>query len=82
MKKLFLFKTGLVLNAKTTQDADGQYISIYEDGKLQYSIFRGKTPFRDTVIFGDAPDELQNYVILQMADIIENFNHYFNTLNQ
>lgn len=81
MKKLF-FKNGLYKEAKTTEDTDGKYISIYEDEKLEYSIFDGKTPFRNAVIFANPPEDLPHYVILQQAEIIENFKQYFNNLNQ
>ena len=81
MKKLFL-KNGLYLDVKTEQDVDGQYISVYIEGRLHYSIFNGKTPFRNSVIFGSAVEEFKSYEVLQMAEIIENFNQYFNNLNQ
>jgi len=81
MKKLF-FKNGLYHEAKTSQDADGQYISIYEDGKLIYSVFEGRTPFRSSVIFVKPPEDLPQYVILQQAEIIENFKQYYSFLNQ
>ena len=68
---------------KVGEDTDGKYISIYnEDGNIIYTIFKGKTPFRDNLIFGDMTDGLKHFEVLQMAEIIENFDHFYNLLNQ
>jgi hypothetical protein len=76
MKKLY-FKNGLYKEAAASIDASGKYICIYEEGKLIYSVYEC-----NAVIFVNPPEDLPHYVILQIAEIIENFNQYFNFLNQ
>jgi hypothetical protein len=87
MKKLF-FKNGMSIFIKTSIDFEGRYISVYEVEEkketFMYSILDGKNPFVNKVIFNDNLDftSLDHYVILQIAEIIENFNQYFDNLNQ
>lgn len=81
MKKLY-FKNGLYREASASPDTSGKYICIYEEGKLIYSVYEGNRPMQNAVIFTTPPEDLPHYVILQAAEIIENFNQYFNFLNQ
>jgi hypothetical protein len=81
MKKLY-FKNGLYKEAKASQDTSGKYICIYEDGVLIYSVYEGNRPMQNSVIFTIPAEDLPHYVILQIAEIIENFNQYYNNINQ
>lgn len=82
MKKLFL-KGGVGMEAKATNDPnDGKYISVYEDGQLVYSILSGRSATRQMVIFPDGMNELYRWQVLNIAEIIENFDQHFNYLMQ
>lgn len=82
MKKLYL-KNGSYLYVKTSLENEGRYISIHtEAGKLKYSVFEGKSIFNRTLILTEGTEEISLWEITQIAEIIENFNQYFNNLNQ
>jgi len=81
MKKLFL-KGGAYIEAKATEDETGKYLSVYEDGKFQYSVFSGKSATRQMILFRDGVTEMYQWELLIAAELVENFNQYFNQLNQ
>lgn len=83
MKKLFL-KNGMTLNVTVSKETEGRYISVYEtpQADIFYSVFSGNSAMDQTVIFGEAKEALDHYVVMQMNEIIENFDQYFNNLNQ
>jgi hypothetical protein len=85
MKKLYLKNNGYAL-VKLSDDAEGKYISVYnwdENPKLLYSVFIGNSTIHERkVLFADGLTELPQYEIPTMMEIIENFNQYFNNLNQ
>jgi hypothetical protein len=81
MKKLFL-KDGAYVEAKATEDETGKYLSVYEDGKFQYSVFSGKMATRQMVLFGDGITECFQWEIRIIAELVENFNQYFNQMSQ
>lgn len=82
MKKLFL-KNGIYLDVKTSTETEGRYISVYtETERLKYSIFEGKSITNRTLNLADNTTEIPLYEITQVAEVIENFNQYFNFLNQ
>jgi len=81
MKKLFL-KGGAYLEAKPYKEISGKGIAVYEEGQLLYSVWSGESATNQTVIFRDGCTEMAFYEVRQMAEIIENFNQYFNQLNQ
>jgi len=81
MKKLFL-KDGGYVEAKATEDETGKYLSVYEDGKFQYSVFSGKSATRQMILFRDGVTEMYQWELLIAAELVENFNQYFNQLNQ
>ena len=81
MKRVFL-KDGTYLEAKAYQEFDGRGIAIYEDENLLYSVFSGKSAMNQNIIFREGCTEMTFYEVRQMAEIVENFNQYFNFLNQ
>lgn len=84
MKKLF-FKIGSCVNAKTSEDYEGKYISVYNDDekpKLVYSVQKGSKVSNKNVLFADGLTDLCWYEVQFMAEIIENFDQYYNMLNQ
>lgn len=81
MKKLHL-KDGSFLDAKPYEELGGRGIAIYEEGKLLYSVWSGKSAMNQSVIFGDGSGEIAFYEVRQLSEIVENFNQYFNFLNQ
>lgn len=94
MKKLFL-KNGMfvwvkVTTEKFTSNRDTKIISVYEETttvgsqpsfKFIYSL-QNSGAFNMNVVFADGVTELQFYEITHAAEIIDNFEQYFNNLNQ
>lgn len=59
-------------------------IAVYDSDQvtLQYSVIQGGSLMNRNIVFGEGVTELAFYEVLQMAEIIENFDFYFNHLNQ
>lgn len=86
MKKLFL-KNGTYEYAKVRSDSTGEYIEIYvkeidPNFKLVYSIFKGKSPMNNKVIFPKDIKEMPLFETLVIAEIYQNFTQHFNNINQ
>ena len=89
MKKLY-FKSGIFLLVKLSAEPNGnqetRYISVYDDSnehapRLMFSVMDGGFK-KCKMILGDGITELDAYLILSAAEIIEDFNRIYNNLNQ
>lgn len=93
MKKLFL-KNGMFVWVKVAAEKiinrDNKIISVYEETttvgsrpsfSLIYSL-QNTGAFNMNMVFADGVTELQFYEVTHAAEIIENFEQYFNNLNQ
>lgn len=58
-------------------------IAVYYDkaGELIYSVIQGGSMMNRNVVFAEGITELSFNEVLQMAEIIENFDFYFNHLS-
>lgn len=94
MKKLFL-KNGMfvwvkVNTEKIINNRDTKIISVYEETttvgslpsfKFIYSLQKSGA-FNMNMVIADGITELQFYEVTHAAEIIDNFDQYFNNLNQ
>jgi hypothetical protein len=79
MKKLFQ-KNGDYRDAHDSEDHEGRYISLYENNRLLYSIFSGKSAMRQVLILADGITELNLWEVQLIAEIYKNFDQYYNNL--
>ena len=89
MKKLHL-KNGMTVYVRLTEQPGlhrnhpDRIIAVYYDpaGELVYSVIQAASPLNHKVMFGEGIIGLAWYEVLQAAEIISNFEQYFNNLNQ
>ena len=81
MYKLFT-QNGTSYEAKATEDNGAKYVSIYEDGKLIFTVSRHYRNSPDMLLFGDDESEISMYWVQLSVEIQANFNQHFNYLNQ
>lgn len=79
--KILHFKNGLSAPVKLTTQKDGLIIDVYsgETEEVLFSIYKGNSVFKNS-FYNEKP--LAHYEVLQAAEIIKNFDQYFNLLNQ
>ncbi len=78
---LFL-KNGMMLQCLISKTKEGRFISIYEDGFLNYTIEVGKSLQQRFLKLGDTTEHLKLWEVANVNEIYENFDQYFNMLEQ
>lgn len=93
MKQLFL-KNGMSLHVKTVWDGKDRYITVLTNRppvgeeksektwKVLYSVHKGDKSNLNVLVGDFTITEWQWYEITEMNEIIENFDFYFNMLDQ
>lgn len=82
MKKLFL-RNGGWLYVKSYQGPEYKGIAVYEDEKPVYSVqIRPSETAPHLLYLKEGLTSIEFKELSQMSEIMENFNQYFNLLNQ
>ncbi len=79
-KKLYL-KDGMAFDARQSQQPEGRYIAVYEDGLLVYSVLKGGRHNEHKLIISD-DSGLPIYQTMHAVEIYENFEQYYAMLEQ
>jgi hypothetical protein len=80
MTKLYL-KSGSYVEARAAKEGNSRYIAVYDDEENLY-VVRKEVIMGSGVGFSTKPATLPFQLVREMAEIIENFEQYFNQLNQ
>lgn len=86
MKKLYSKNGTWLFNVKVSDvPNEGKYINIYDienHNVIFCTLFKSKFPTRNSIFWERPISEIKPYELLNIAEVWENFDFYFNNLNQ
>jgi len=86
MKKLYSKNGTWMFNVKVSDvPNDGRYINLYHldcPTFIYCTLFQSKFPTRNNIFWEQPIQEIKPYELLNIAEVWENFDFYFNILNQ
>ena len=86
MKKLYSKNGTHLFDVKVSEvPTEGKYINLmdFENNKIIFcTLFKSKFPTRDTIFWENPIYEIKPYELLNILEVWENFDFYFNHLKQ
>jgi hypothetical protein len=86
MKKLYSKNGTWMFNVKVSDvPTEGKYINLYDidlSNVIYCTLFKSKFPTHDSIFWEVPVLEMRPYELFNIAEVWENFDFYFNHLNQ